>query len=91
MERRSIRIEGIVQGVGFRPFVYQLARRCAVTDWVRNDSRGVLIEAQGEEVSLARFLDGLRDEHPPLAAISRFETTALPPIAAKWLRVRLPS
>ena len=35
LERRLIRIEGIVQGVGFRPFVYQLARRCAVTDWVR--------------------------------------------------------
>jgi hydrogenase maturation protein HypF len=81
MERRSIRIEGIVQGVGFRPFVYQLARRQGITGWVRNDSRGVLIEAQGEKEALARFLDGLRDEHPPLAAISRFETTALPPIA----------
>ncbi|TRO81295.1 carbamoyltransferase HypF [Trichloromonas acetexigens] len=81
MERRSIRIEGIVQGVGFRPFVYQLARRCGLTGWVRNDSRGVLIEAQGEKESLARFLDGLRDEHPPLAAISRFEVSALPPIA----------
>jgi hydrogenase maturation protein HypF len=78
MERRSIRIEGIVQGVGFRPFVYQLARRRGLSGWVRNDSRGVAIEVQGPAETLESFLHGLREEHPPLAAISRFETADLP-------------
>ena len=73
-----ITIEGIVQGVGFRPFVYQLAQICGLVGWVRNDSRGVLIEAQGDDAELVRFLQGLREEHPPLAAISRFETADLP-------------
>ncbi len=78
MQRQSIRIEGIVQGVGFRPFVYQLAQSCGIAGWVRNDSRGVLIEAEGEAEALDRFLSGLRHNHPPLASISRFEQVDLP-------------
>ena len=46
LQRKRISIEGIVQGVGFRPFVYQAARKWGVAGWVRNDSRGVTVEAE---------------------------------------------
>lgn len=78
MQRKAIRIEGIVQGVGFRPFVYQLAVACGVVGSVRNDSRGVLIEVEGDERTLDQFMLLLRQQHPPLASISRFESTERP-------------
>jgi hydrogenase maturation protein HypF len=64
-----IYIGGIVQGVGFRPFVYNLANRLAVTGWVRNTSAGVDIEVDGSEEALAAFVDALQREAPPLARI----------------------
>jgi len=67
--RRRVRVGGIVQGVGFRPFVYGLAHRLALTGWVRNDGRGVLIEVQGGD--LDRFTAALQAEAPPLAKIDR--------------------
>jgi hydrogenase maturation protein HypF len=79
MIRKRLRIEGIVQGVGFRPFVYQLAHRLQVAGWVLNDSRGVVVEAEGKRGCLAAFLRALREELPPLAAISRLEEIDLPP------------
>jgi hydrogenase maturation protein HypF len=78
LQRKRISIEGIVQGVGFRPFVYQAARRWGVAGWVRNDSRGVTVEAEGELHRLAGFLWTLRDDIPPLASVSRFEMIDLP-------------
>ena len=78
MPRQRITIEGIVQGVGFRPFVYQCAHRWAISGWVLNDSRGVVIEAQGSGENLATFLACLRADLPPLATISRLETTEIP-------------
>ncbi|BCR05713.1 carbamoyltransferase HypF [Desulfuromonas versatilis] len=78
MQRKRIIIEGIVQGVGFRPFVYQAARRAGVCGWVLNDSRGVTIEAEGEGGRLEAFLRALREELPPLASISRLEWSDIP-------------
>ena len=56
MERRAIAVRGIVQGVGFRPFVYGLASRLKLHGFVRNQTSGVLIEVEGEAGSLDRFL-----------------------------------
>ena len=69
----SIHITGIVQGVGFRPFVYGLATRLALTGWVRNTSAGVDISVDGTRDSLECFLRALRDETPPLARIDEFQ------------------
>lgn len=77
MQRRRIVIEGVVQGVGFRPFVYQTARRFGLGGSVYNDSRGVVIEAEGEEAALSFFLVALREEVPPLAAITGFTVETL--------------
>jgi hydrogenase maturation protein HypF len=64
-----IHITGIVQGVGFRPFVYGLAKRYELTGWVRNTSAGVDIAVDGERDVLDAFVKALRDEAPPLSRI----------------------
>jgi hydrogenase maturation protein HypF len=69
--RLRIRVEGIVQGVGFRPCVYALATRLSLGGCVSNDSQGVLIEAEGEWDNVERFLAALEREAPPLAVIAR--------------------
>jgi hydrogenase maturation protein HypF len=78
-ERRGISVRGIVQGVGFRPFVYALARRHGLTGLVRNDAEGVHIEAEGDVERLDLFLRGIEEDAPPLAVV---ETVAWRPLAA---------
>src|SRR6185369_16748195 len=70
--RASISISGIVQGVGFRPFVYRLASELGLTGWVRNSAEGVQIEACGMDERLAHFIRRIRNEAPPLAVIVAF-------------------
>lgn len=88
MPRKRLEIEGIVQGVGFRPFVYQTARRIGVAGWVRNDSRGVTIEVEGEQAQLEQFLRQLREQLPPLASISRLQEQSLPLCGEQDFRIR---
>jgi len=70
---RRIRIDGIVQGVGFRPFVYRLALAHGLTGDVRNDSRGVTIHAFGEEAAAEGFVRDLAGSPPPLASVSSID------------------
>lgn len=67
--RRLIHVSGLVQGVGFRPFVYRLAEELKLTGLVRNTAAGVEIEAQGEPDSVETFLARLQNEAPPLSKI----------------------
>ncbi len=80
--RRRITIGGIVQGVGFRPFVWRLAVRFGLSGFIRNTSDGVLIEVEGPEARLASFTEALRSGPPPLARIISFETGELAPTGA---------
>ncbi|WP_019627259.1 carbamoyltransferase HypF [Thioalkalivibrio sp. ALJT] len=64
-----VRVSGQVQGVGFRPFVYGLARRLGLSGWVRNAGHGVEIEVYGPAVELDAFARLLHETHPPLAKI----------------------
>jgi len=66
-ERRIIAVEGEVQGVGFRPFIYNLALRLGASGYVANTSRGVTIEVQAEARVLDRFQAAVVAEHPPMA------------------------
>ena len=66
-------VRGRVQGVGFRPAVWRLARECGLSGDVRNDAAGVLIRVVGADESIAQFLDRLKREPPPLARIERIE------------------
>jgi hydrogenase maturation protein HypF len=71
-----ISVRGVVQGVGFRPFVYQLAVKHNLRGWVRNTSEDVKIEVEGEGGDIESFLKGLRTEAPPLARIEDITATA---------------
>src|SRR5262245_45028539 len=71
MERRAITVCGIVQGVGFRPFVYGLASHFGLRGFVRNQTSGVLIEVEGESHSLDCFLAEITNKVPPMARIDR--------------------
>jgi hydrogenase maturation protein HypF len=73
IERRRVRVRGTVQGVGFRPFVWRLARDLALHGWVANDAQGVIAEVQGEAHALDRFAERIRRDAPPLAAVDAVE------------------
>ena len=79
VRRQQIRVNGIVQGVGFRPFVYRLARECGLGGFVRNNHAGVVIEVEGPLESLAHFRRRLLRDAPPLARIVEWHVDALPP------------
>lgn len=74
MKGLSVRVSGIVQGVGFRPFVFQLAERHGLKGWVRNTNTRVEIEVEGAEEALAAFLLDLGSQAPPLASIESIDS-----------------
>jgi len=76
-----IHIAGVVQGVGFRPFVYNLATGLGLYGWVRNSTSGVEIEAAGPARALREFIRRLREEAPPLARLEQVTAEPLPPPA----------
>jgi hydrogenase maturation protein HypF len=85
--RTRVEIEGIVQGVGFRPFVFRLAARHGVAGWVRNTAGGVLLEAEGAADDLERFLQALPAEAPPLAVVSAFRSSPVPTTGETSFRI----
>jgi hydrogenase maturation protein HypF len=78
-ERASLEVEGIVQGVGFRPFIYRLAGRHELAGWVRNTGRGVQIEVEGASDNLDAFCRAIREEAPPLSVITALSVQPLSP------------
>ena len=78
--RSKITIEGIVQGVGFRPFIYNLAKTHNLKGYVLNNQLGVQIEAEGEGIDLKNFLDALPESLPPQAHIVSLREERLPPV-----------
>ena len=75
----KIHITGIVQGVGFRPFVFGLAQRYSLVGWVRNTSAGVDIEIDAKPETIENFIQALRSETPPLAKIDQLEAVPCKP------------
>ncbi|HYB47886.1 MAG TPA: acylphosphatase, partial [Streptosporangiaceae bacterium] len=77
--RTAIRVEGIVQGVGFRPFVYTAATGLGLSGFVGNDVDGVFVEVEGPAAAVSEFLALLERDPPPLARIERVTTRAITP------------
>ena len=86
-ERREVSVRGIVQGVGFRPFVYALARRHELSGVVCNDADGVRIEVEGAPEELARFVRALEEDAPPLAAVESVDWQPLAALGERGFRI----
>ncbi len=80
--RRRLTVTGVVQGVGFRPFVHRLATELNLTGFVGNDSGSVFIEVQGPAGALDRFAARLRSDAPPLATVREVVATEIPSVPA---------
>ncbi len=87
-EGRSIAVQGIVQGVGFRPWVHGLAAARRLGGRIRNDASGVRIEVEGETPALESFLEELARRPPPLARIHRMRVRRRPPRGWRDFRIQ---
>src|SRR6516225_10899149 len=85
--RTAVRVEGIVQGVGFRPFVYSLATGLGLGGLVGNDVDGVFAEVEGPAAAVREFLLSLERDAPPLARIERITTAAIAPAGTTSFRI----
>jgi hydrogenase maturation protein HypF len=86
--RRRLFVQGIVQGVGFRPWVHQLAHTCGLTGFVLNSTLGVTIEIEGPEEAQQRFLTEFRTHPPPLAAMDEIHEEELEPVGYSGFEIR---
>jgi hydrogenase maturation protein HypF len=88
VKRLSIIIQGAVQGVGFRPFIFRLASEMELNGWIINSSQGVFIEVEGTETLLNRFISKIREEKPKLSFIQSLESKYLDPVGFKSFEIR---
>ena len=88
MKRAEIGITGIVQGIGFRPFIYNLAQKHLIRGWVLNNEKGVLIDAESEDGNLDRFIQDIPKLAPPLARIESFDVKYLEPLGYTTFKIR---
>jgi hydrogenase maturation protein HypF len=88
VKRTKGAIQGIVQGVGFRPFVYQLAHRFDLAGYVINTSQGVLLEVEGPETRIGDFFEAIVSETPPLAQISALDRSEIPALGEHSFKIR---
>ena len=84
----SIRVRGVVQGVGFRPFVYRLARANRLNGWVLNAEEGVELHLEGAETGLEAFVRGLKTQPPPAASIAEIEIQPAEPLGLREFTIR---
>jgi len=86
--RLRVAIQGAVQGVGFRPFIYRLATGMGLVGWVNNSSQGVFVEVEGHPEQLHMFLERIEAERPPRSFIQSMQTALLDPIGYVGFEVR---
>src|SRR5262249_46044190 len=86
--RLRVTVRGLVQGVGFRPFVYRRAVGHRLAGWVVNGREGVVIELEGPSSSLDSFLDGFAEAAPPNASIEAIDVRPAPVVGGARFRIR---
>src|SRR5271163_3121454 len=84
----SIHVRGVVQGVGFRPFVYRLALANTLGGWVLNGEQGVEIYLEGADQALQAFVHDLRTQPPPAANISEMKVRQVAPLGVSDFTIR---
>ncbi len=82
-----VRVEGTVQGVGFRPFVHRLAGDLGLAGFVLNDAEGVVVEVEADRAAVERFLERLAADAPPLAVVERVEPREMPPLGDRGFAI----
>ncbi|HQR67221.1 MAG TPA: carbamoyltransferase HypF [Thermoanaerobaculia bacterium] len=87
-KRLRVEIEGAVQGVGFRPFVYRLAADEGLGGWVLNDGRGVFLEVEGDPAAVERFRSRLSAERPPRARVTSVREREVPAAGEASFEIR---
>ena len=87
-ERAKVVVRGVVQGVGFRPFIYRLATQLGLNGWVLNSAQGVFVEVEGPPDLLRGFLERLEKEKPPLAVIQSLEFSFLDVVGYNNFEIR---
>jgi hydrogenase maturation protein HypF len=87
IQRRQVAVRGVVQGVGFRPFVYRLAIEEGLAGLIGNDTDGVTIEIEGSSAALDAFIERLQSEPPPLARIDSIGVRAIAPVGEIGFRI----
>ncbi|MBS3905570.1 MAG: carbamoyltransferase HypF [Syntrophaceae bacterium] len=87
-KRAVIGITGIVQGIGFRPFIYNLARSHSIRGWVLNNEKGVFIEAESEGGNIDHFIQDIPRLAPPLARIETFDVRLTEPYGYTHFEIR---
>ncbi|GAI38633.1 unnamed protein product, partial [marine sediment metagenome] len=85
---KNIIIKGIVQGVGFRPFIHKLVQNYNLSGWVFNSNQGVEIDLEGKEEELNSFISDVKKKLPPLARIEKIEVNQLPLIGYKGFYIK---
>ena len=88
-ERLRLTVRGAVQGVGFRPFAYRLARSLGLTGWVANAPYGAIVEVEGARAAIDRFQRGLRDEVPAHALVTSVDAERIDPCDAPTFEIRI--
>lgn len=86
--RKNIIIKGIVQGVGFRPFIHKLVQNYNLSGWVLNSNQGVEMNIEGKTEELNNFIDDIKKKIPPLARIEKIEVNQLPLIGYKGFYIK---
>ena len=86
--RKNIIIKGIVQGVGFRPFIHKLVQNYNLSGWVLNSNQGVEIEVEGKTEEINSFVSNVKKKLPPLARIEKIEVNQLPLVGYKGFSIK---
>jgi hydrogenase maturation protein HypF len=87
-QRRSFELKGVVQGVGFRPFVYSLAHKHSLQGWVKNSSAGVYLEVEGPPQAIEQFTEQLPLQAPPRSRIESLKFADLPPAGLRGFEIQ---
>ncbi|UCG91574.1 MAG: acylphosphatase [candidate division WOR-3 bacterium] len=88
MIRKRIKVKGIVQGVGFRPFVYRLAKDLGLSGYVRNTTDGVDIEVEGQKQGIVQFMNRLKNEKPRASRVDTMSVVELAPNGYKKFTIK---
>lgn len=87
LQRKKIIIKGAVQGVGFRPFIYKLAKSLSLKGYVLNNPQGVIIEAEGDNNTITEFIDRIEKEKPPVSLIQNISVESLIPLNSSDFKI----